>query len=239
MAEVAICAVGALLADRARAAMLLALAHDNALPASELAARAGVTPGTASAHLNKLLDAGWLTQERYGRHHYYRLVSPEVAALLEAAGLVHVTEKLPRHVARNIDTGDRAIRIARTCYDHLAGRLGVAVTDDLLRRGALEVSGGDFRVTEVGRTLLRERFDIDAALVERRKRSYARRCLDWTERRDHLAGALGAAMCAVWLERGWVRRCGETRALEVTPEGAAVLRDWGIAWLEDSRTEII
>lgn len=227
----AISATGALLADEARSAMLVALAHENALPASELAARAGVTPGTASVHLNKLFDAGWLTQERYGRHRYYRLAVPEVAALLEsAAALAPADGKREWRLPSERNTSSNVLRPARTCYDHLAGRLGVALTDDLLRHGALEADGKDFRVTAAGRALLRERMGIDTDILARRKRVYARRCLDWTERRDHLAGALGAAICAAWLDRGWARRQPDTRALTVTPAGKATLRRWGIAW---------
>lgn len=232
MAEVAISAAGALLADEARAAILVALAEGGALPASELAARARVTPGTASAHLSKLVAAGWLALERYGRHRYYRIAAPEVAALLTSAARAPRAGAAPtkRRAADGSDADANPLRPARTCYDHLAGRLGVAITDDLLRRGALVVEGGDFRVTSAGSDLLRERMGIDTAALARRKRAYARRCLDWTERRDHLAGALGAAVCGAWLERGWARRAPDSRAIEVMPAGVAALRGWGVEW---------
>lgn len=227
-----ISATGALLADPARAAMLVALCGDEtALPASELAGRAGIGAATASAHLAKLMDAGWVAMEQYGRHHYFRLASTNVIALLRqmAAAAPEGSSRLARY-QREPGTEHTPLRSARTCYDHLAGRLGVAVTELLRREDALRADGQDFTLTPTGETLLRDWWGVDAASIRRKKRAFARRCLDWSERRDHLAGALGASVCDTWLERGWVRRRDDSRALDVTPEGVAELQARGMPW---------
>ncbi len=223
-----ISAVGALLADPARAAILLALLGGTALPASDLARRAGITPSTASTHLARLLKAEWVAVERRGRHRHYRIASPRVAALLE-----QVTCLAPRVPVRSLRGQQQAaaLRLARSCYDHLAGQLGVALTEALLRQDVLRVEGSDFALTPEGAAFLRERgVDVPAATGPGRRRVFARRCLDWSERRDHLAGALGAAVFAHWEAQGWITRHDHSRAVALTPQGLVQLPAWGVTW---------
>jgi DNA-binding transcriptional ArsR family regulator len=224
-------AVGALLAEPARAAILLALAGGVALPASELAQRAGVTPSTTSTHLARLLSVGWVAVERHGRNRYYRLASPLVATVLEQ--LARVAPPIPVRSLRGQQQND-ALRLARSCYDHLAGKLGVALADALVRQDVLRVQGSDFVLTPQGKTFLRQH-GVDVPEATRRRRAFARRCLDWSERRDHLAGALGAALFATWTARGWIARQADSRAVRLTPLGVAQLPAWGVAWPLDAR----
>ena len=238
LCEIDISRVGALLADPARAAMLMALCGNIALPATELAARARITASTASIHLTKLVEAGWVTVEQYGRHRYYRLASPQVTALLEQtmsiASLCPVSRsKSEQERSQKVQQAQQILhnelRQARTCYDHLAGELGVALTEALVHRHMLNVEEQDYLLTEQGKTFLAARgVDVNAAAGQRR--AFARRCLDWTERRDHLGGALGATICSTWLERGWAQRSEHGRTLHITPEGIAQLPDWGVTW---------
>lgn len=219
--------IASLAGDPARAAMLHALMDGRALTAAELAKVARVTPQTASQHLSKLAAARLLQVEKQGRHRYHRLASPAVARMMEsimqvAAGLQAVR---PAPV-----TGprDKALRAARTCYDHLAGRLGVALADALVGGGHIELTQDAGLVTDAGLGLF-GRLGIDVAALSaggaRTARVMCRPCLDWSERRPHLAGALGAALCARSLEQGWLRRIAGTRAVTVTPTGQRVFRD--------------
>ena len=214
MAEIA-----ALIGDPARAAMLTGLMDGRALTATELAATAGVTPQTASSHLSRLVDAGLLRVERQGRHRYHRLASPEVARMLE--GIMQVASGLAP--ARPVVVGprDAALRAARTCYDHLAGRLGVAIADALVAGGQLDFDAEAGIVTDRGLALFRG-LGIEAD-TGRRKRVLCRPCLDWSERRPHLAGVLGAALCAHCFDQGWIRRVSASRAVAVTPLGRRML----------------
>lgn len=216
--------IGALLGEPARAAMLDVLMGGRALTAGELAAAAGITPQTASGHLARLTTAGLLAVERQGRHRYHRLAGAEVAQLLE--GLMELAAAGDGRRPRAPQVGPRgaAMRAARTCYDHLAGRLGVAIADGLVARGAVELDDGVGRVTEQGLALLRGYGIEPAAGDGRTARALCRPCLDWSERRPHLAGRLGAAICRHALEQDWVRRLPDTRALQVTPKGRAALR---------------
>ncbi len=226
--DIDISAVGALLADPARAAILLTLLGGVALPAGGLARGAGITPATASAHLARLLKAEWVAVEQRGRQRYYRLASPRVAALLEQVACL-----APRVPARSLRGQQRAaaLRLARSCYDHLAGQLGVALAEALLQQDALRVEGSDFTLTPEGAAFLRERgVDVPAATGPGPRRAFARRCLDWSERRDHLAGALGAAIFAYWEAQGWIARHAQCRAVALTPQGLAQLPVWGITW---------
>jgi DNA-binding transcriptional ArsR family regulator len=218
-------AVGALLADPARTAILVALWGGVAMPASELARVAGVTQSTASIHLAKLLEVGWVAVERRGRHRYYTLASARVATLLEQ--IAQVAPAAPVRSFRGREETD-ALRLARSCYDHLAGQIGVAITDALLKRDALRVLGPDFELTRSGAEFLRER---GVAVPEpSARRVFARRCLDWSERRDHLAGALGAAVFVAWEAQGWVARRANSRSLRLTSDGLAQLPAWGVTW---------
>lgn len=207
-----IATVAALLGDPARANMLTALMDGRALTVSELAQAGGVTIQTASGHLSKLEAAKLLAAEKQGRHRYFRLSGPDVAQVLE--GLMGLAQ---RTGAVRVRTGpkDAALRSARVCYDHLAGERGVALLDRLTRRGLLADAGGPV-LTEAGRFFFRE-YGIDVAALERGRRPVCRACLDWSERRSHLAGALGAAILSSVVERGWAGRDG--RVLTFTPDG--------------------
>ena len=210
----AIAAVAALLGDPARANMLTALMDGRALTVSELAEAAGVALPTASGHLSKLDAAGLLVAEKQGRHRYYRLSGHDVAGVLESLmGLAQRTG------AVRIRTGpkDAALREARVCYDHLAGERGVSLMVGLLERRWIEF-GAVPGLTAAGRTALTDQ-GIDVTGLERGRRPVCRACLDWSERRSHLGGALGAAVLGYTLDRRWARRA-EGRVIAFTPSGA-------------------
>jgi DNA-binding transcriptional ArsR family regulator len=218
--------IGALVGDPARANMLSALMSGQSLTASDLAFHAGVAAPTASGHLGKLSEAGLLRMTALGRHRYYRLASPAVARMLEAIHLVAGDQPLPRR--RLPSSVDAAMRAARTCYDHLAGRLGVALTEALVAQGLLDLDGQPESeagvVTESGRRFLVE-FGIDLTVLARGRRCFCRICIDLTERRPHVAGALGAALCARCFDLGWIARVKDSRAVAVTAAGAAGFRE--------------
>lgn len=204
--------------------MLDALMDGRALTARELAGRAGVAPQTASGHLAKLLEAGLLVAERQGRHRYHRLASADVARLLESIShFIARPDITPRVRTPRIGPRDAALRFARTCYDHFAGRLGVGIADALRTHGHIELDPDGGTVTDSGKAFLRD-FGIDTPPSTRTARIFCRPCLDWSERRHHLAGALGAAIACRCLELGWVKRLDGTRAVAVTPKGQMGLR---------------
>ncbi|MFE7526209.1 ArsR/SmtB family transcription factor [Kitasatospora sp. NPDC057542] len=218
-------AFAALLADPTRAAICTALLDGRAWTAGELARHARVAPSTASEHLSRLIAGGLLAEERQGRHRYVRLATPAVATLIE--DLTAFAESGPATAPRNLGEATRlsAEARARTCYDHLAGRLGVAVSDALLARGLVTEEGG-LAVTGLGRDwLAAQAIELPPRAGRRGGRPVVRSCLDWTERRNHLGGALGAALCRAALDRAWVERIGSGRALRVTPDGSRVLRE--------------
>lgn len=209
--------VAALVGDPTRATILAALMDGRALTAGELAYRAGVTAQTTSGHLARLSAAKLLVVEKQGRHRYHRLASAEVARAIE--GLMALAAAGPaRH--RPVGPRDAALRTARTCYDHLAGRLGVALSDALCARGhvVLAEEGGAASVTDSGAAFL-DTFGI--ALPGGGKRPACRACLDWSERRAHLAGRLGAALCEGAFARGWIARLPDSRAVRITQAGRA------------------
>jgi DNA-binding transcriptional ArsR family regulator len=234
-----IASIGSLVADRARARILLALGDGRALSASVLSDEAGVSASTASAHLSKLVAGGLLMVERHGRHRYFRLAGPEVAELIET-----LARLAPAAPVRSLRQGTRAqaVRFARTCYDHLAGMLGTSVMACLLEDEL--ITGGD-GVFDPGRVhedrLSAPGFDVDYRLTDRgveelsafgidfdalpRRRPLIRYCVDWSEQRHHLAGSLGAALAERMFELDWVRRTRRGRALLVTDEGFAGLRE--------------
>ncbi|MGW1172738.1 ArsR/SmtB family transcription factor [Kitasatospora sp. NPDC002543] len=222
-------AFAALLADPTRAAICVALLDGRAWTAGELARHARVAPSTASEHLSRLTAGGLLAEERQGRHRYVRLASPAVATLIEDLTAFAESDyragpaTAPRTLAEATRT-NAEVR-ARTCYDHLAGRLGVAVSDALLARGLVTEEGG-LAVTGRGREWLAEQaIELPARADRRGGRPVVRSCLDWSERRHHLGGALGAALCRTALDRAWVERIGSGRALRVTPDGGRALRE--------------
>ncbi|MFC7304709.1 ArsR/SmtB family transcription factor [Streptomyces monticola] len=213
-------AVAGLLADATRASFCWALLDGRAWTAGELARHAGVSAPTATGHLHQLVRGGLLAEERQGRHRYVRLAGPHVAELLESlASMAPDRPSPPRSLSAS--GRRRALAHARTCYDHLAGTVGVAITDGLTRRGFLEWGHG-LRVTGAGEAWFGE---LGITPWKDTRRPPVRSCLDWTERRPHLAGALGAALCRHAFDAGWILPVGTTRAVALTATGRGALRD--------------
>ncbi|HEX3316587.1 MAG TPA: helix-turn-helix transcriptional regulator [Solirubrobacteraceae bacterium] len=214
--------VGSLVADPKRAKMLLALLGGEATSASALADAAGASRSLASAHLRKLVDGGLVSVEPQGRRRLYRIAGQPVADALE--GLIRLS---PPTAVRSLRDANRKenLRRARLCYDHLAGVLGVAVTEALVGRGALAPRDGGFAVTRDGGAVMAE-IDVDVEALERGRRPLTRACMDWTERRPHLGGALGAAMTSSFLGRRWIEHGSAGRIVRVTPAGRRGLRAW-------------
>ncbi|MGE3855565.1 MAG: ArsR/SmtB family transcription factor [Dehalococcoidia bacterium] len=213
--------VASLMAHPTRAAILAALVGGAALPAGQLARIAGVTASTASEHLARLVEGGLLAVVSTGRHRYFRLAHPGVAHAIEALAAAApapapVATRLPRGVSEEM-------RLARSCYDHLAGVLGVAVCDALIAQGVLVPGDRALALTTAGEARL-EALGVDVASARARKRRFSPTCVDWTERRFHLAGALGAAFLDRCLEAQWVARRPEGRTLRVTVAGRRALR---------------
>jgi DNA-binding transcriptional ArsR family regulator len=204
--------VAALIGDPTRIAILAALAGGHALPAGELARLAGVRPATATAHLRRLVDGGLVVVRAQGRHRYHELAGPGVAAAVEA--LAHLAPARPVRSLR-ADRAARTLTEARTCYDHLAGRRGVQLRECLLRAGALAAAGDrDHRLTALGRDRLAA-LDLDPDELTASRRMLARDCVDWTQRRPHLAGALPAALTSRFVALGWLAPASG-RGLRVT-----------------------
>jgi DNA-binding transcriptional ArsR family regulator len=218
--EGSLAAVAGLVADAARARMLVALLDGRAQSATELALAAEVAPSTASAHLARLLEGGVLAVERQGRHRYYRLAGAAAAALLE--GLGGFAALRGAETPRRFGTQDPALRRARLCYDHRAGERGVRLFEELRAAGLLAGDDG-CALTAEGEERLAA-FGVDFARLRRSRRTFARPCLDWTERRSHLGGALGAELFARLDERGGIERTFGSRAVVVTPAGERMLR---------------
>jgi DNA-binding transcriptional ArsR family regulator len=223
--------VAALVGDTARATMLAALMGGQSLTGTELAYAANITRSTASGHLAKLVNARLIVVNRKRRFAYYRIASPLVAAMLESIKQVAAIETPPRHRPRS--ARDDALCFARTCYDHLAGRLGVALADAMVASGQVELAKDGGLMTDTGMELLRKLgIDVDgpSRVSNRRGRVLCRPCLDWSERRPHLAGAVGAALCTLSFDKGWVRRIEGTRAVAITPNGQRSYRElFGVA----------
>jgi DNA-binding transcriptional ArsR family regulator len=240
--EVDVAGVAALFADSTRARVLMALVDGRALPASVLAGEAGVTPQAASAQLARLLDAGMLAVERSGRHRYYRIASPQVVTVLEALAPLAAVEPV-RSLRQS--TRAAALREARTCYDHLAGRLGVRLTQALIDRDVLSPADGipDTRRRpgdQLSSQLPYQPYGLGDGAADvlsdlgvpadrilgddRSRRPLLRFCLDWTEQRHHLAGRLGAELLIRFADAGWVTRSPHRRAVQLTSAGRDVLR---------------
>jgi DNA-binding transcriptional ArsR family regulator len=207
--------LGALLGDPARANILAALIDGRALTATELAAIAGVAPQTASGHLARLTRSNLLALDKQGRHRYYRLASPLVGSMLESVMAVAAVQLPPRKAGPS--RLDEAMRAARTCYDHIAGRLGVAISDALIARGCIVLAEDGGEVTAAGADFLAA-FGAEVTPSGTR-RVFCRPCLDWSERRWHIAGAVGAALCKRCIDLHWVTRADNTRALTITAKG--------------------
>lgn len=211
--------IAALIGDQTRAEVLTALMADQALTATELADVAGVTKQTISAHLAKLLDAGLVAVECQGRHRYFRLADHDVAHLLESLmGVAFRTGALRVRASPR----EPALRKARACYDHLAGELGVRIYESMLQQGALKNGADGLRLTASGRRLF-ERLGIDTDALETQRRTFCRACLDWSERRHHLAGTLGAALLTRILALDWARRVKGSRVVSFTAAGEQAL----------------
>jgi DNA-binding transcriptional ArsR family regulator len=208
MAEIA-----ALVGDPARANILSTLFDGRALTATELSYAARVTPQTASGHLAKMTQAGLLSVLKQGRHRYYRLATPLVAQMLESIMAVAASAP-PRYRPRTAQ--EDKLRVARTCYDHFAGKLGVSIADALCERKHVILSDDGGEVTEAGLTFLKE---LGATFPAQTRRPFCKHCLDWTERRFHLSGVVGAAITTRCFDLGWVRRERNPRALQITPKG--------------------
>jgi len=220
--EVDVAVPARLMAEPARAAMLNALLSGEALAAGELARVAGISPATASEHLAQLRAGGLVTVVATGRHRYYRMASTDVAHAIEALGLI--SPPRPIRSLRQSRT-DRAMSLARTCYDHLAGRIGVAIHDRLIDDGLLATSSDGYWLTDTGQRRL-DALGVDLTAAQASRRVFARACLDFTERRPHLAGGLGAVLCEQLIGLGWfVRRGPGERALRLTDLGRRALHD--------------
>jgi len=214
--------IGALLGDQARADALTALMADRALTATELAAIAGVTKQTMSAHLSKLLAASLVAVDQQGRHRYFRLADEDVGALLESLMGVAFRTGAVRLVS---SAREPALRKARVCYDHLAGELGVLAYESLLRNDALTLSQQGLCLSASGLTWFKKA-GIDTDLAVRQRRTYCRPCMDWSERRYHLAGSLGAALLSRVCGLGWAKRETASRVVRFTPHGERQFREW-------------
>jgi DNA-binding transcriptional ArsR family regulator len=211
--------IASLLGDRARSLMLWYLLDGRAYTATELAICADVSPQSASNHLKKLVDADILKVEKQGRHRYYRFASPDAAYAIESLANLLPSEKesLKKEIPDPIGAA-----YARTCYDHLAGRLGVRITDALLDKGFIKTAGEKYDITEDGIDWF-ESLDIDITILKSKRRSFAHPCLDWTERRHHLAGALGAALLDKMISKGWIRKQRNSREVDITYVGQKML----------------
>lgn len=240
-----IAAIGSLLADPGRCAVLLALDDGRALPASLLAAEAGVSPATASSHLGKLVAAKLLTVERHGRYRYFRLAGPDVGELVEV-----LTRLAPAKPVRSLRQSARAqaVRVARSCYDHVAGRLGVALMATMIEREQLTGGDGtfdpdradrdrrtgyghdvDYHLTHAGHAFLTE-FGVTLP-----PRPVVRYCIDWSEQRHHLSGGIGRSLFTRLLDRDWLQRSPTNRALRITGAGRAGLANTFAIELEPGR----
>lgn len=220
-ADLRIAEIAALIGEPVRANILSALMSGRALTAGELVQAAGVSPQTTSGHLGKLTDGRLLSCVKQGRHRYYRIASPRVAEMLEGIMAV-VADAPPRH--RPPSKLDDAMRVARTCYDHFAGKLGVGIANSLCAHGQIVLTDDGGEVTESGFALF-EKFGGDLNTAQNRRRVFCRPCLDWTERRPHIGGSVGAVLAQRCFDLGWVTRLDGGRALNVTAAGRRGLND--------------
>lgn len=210
-----------LIGEKARAVMLWNLLDGRAYTATELAICADVSAQSASNHLSKLIQANILQVKQQGKHRYYSFSNPEVASVIESmAGLLSLGNE-QREVKRTLP--QPGLRLARTCYDHLAGKLGVEMSEAMLQKGFLTLAHQQYEVTTLGLCWFND-LEIDVTALHRQKRCFARPCLDWSERRPHLAGALGAAILQIMLEKDWVRKVKNSRALLCTAKGQKALK---------------
>ncbi|WP_336992978.1 metalloregulator ArsR/SmtB family transcription factor [Bacillus toyonensis] len=213
--------IAKLIAEPTRAIILECLMNGQALPASELAYMAKVSHPTISSHLSKLVEGNLLNVEQHGRHRYYRLANQEVAEVLEKLGTI-----APIAPVRSLRQSNqlRKVRNARTCYDHLAGELGVKVAEGLINRQLLTLKDGEYTVTEQGKKWFLK-FGINIEKANTKRRIFAKPCLDWSERRYHISGWLGSELANLFFEQGWITKEEQSRAVHLTNEGEKALQD--------------
>lgn len=207
-----------LIGDPARSAILIALLEGKALTAGELARQANISPQTASSHLHKLIEGGLIIANAQGRHRYYHLANSEVAHALEALALL-----VPKPLF-NLSQPLKDIQYARSCYDHLAGRLGVIITQALLKQKLIKLDDKNYKLTSAGEHFFTE-LEIDIKNIKTQRRRFAYPCLDWSERVHHLAGSLGSSILSLLLEKRWVLRAKEGRTLYLTDQGKFKLNE--------------
>ncbi len=213
--EPSMASIGALIGSPARAAILAILFDGRALTATELAQAANVSAPTTSEHLSKLVTGGLIVCEKHGRHRYYKIAGSEVAEALEP--LVHLVRDRPVP-ARSMSPETKAIRKARLCYDHIAGHLGVLITSALVDRGYLVPTEHNYDLSDAGEAFFTD-LGIDIPETKSKRRLFAPQCLDWSERKPHFAGALGAAFTDHAFKLNWIKRAKRRRIIEVTPKG--------------------
>ncbi|MCU4989576.1 metalloregulator ArsR/SmtB family transcription factor [Bacillus cereus] len=213
--------IAKLIAEPTRAIILDCLMNNQALPASELAYMAKVSHPTISSHLSKLVEGNLLTVEQHGRHRYYRLANQEVAEVIEKLGTI-----APIAQVRSLNQSNqlKQVRYARTCYDHLAGKLGVEITEKLLASEFIILEEGEYIVTEQGKRWFLN-FGINIETAEIKRRVFAKPCLDWSERRYHISGWLGSAIAKLFFEQEWITKTDKTRAVHLTKKGMKLLKD--------------
>lgn len=212
--------VASLIGDKSRATILYSLMDGRMIPASELAKMARISPQTASSHLGKLVEGGLLTIEAHGRHRYYKLASAEIASVLE--GLAVIAPSMQVKSLRESDQS-KQLHYARTCYDHLAGKAGVALAERLVAMNVIEKES--YRLTENGFHILQQ-FGVHLNRNAKSKRPLCRQCLDWSERRYHVAGIVGAAITTRLFELTWIKRIPSTRAVVITEAGKSGLTEF-------------
>ena len=220
VAEPDITNIAALLADPSRATMLVALLGKDAMPATELAHKAYISPQTASSHLSKLVAGNLIAVERHGRHRYYRLANEDVGRFIETLATIAPPPRVPSD--SDLDEDAKAIRYARTCYDHLAGKVAVQITNSLEQQGLLMKSGKNYEVTPAGEKWFK-RLRIDVVKLQQARRPFALQCLDWSERQCHMAGLLGAALLDRFFALNYIARGRSARSVRITHEGKKAL----------------
>ncbi len=210
--------VAALIGDTVRAKILWALLDGRAYTATELAVYADTTPSNISMHLIKLVKAELLTVESQGRHRYYNYARPDISFAIEA-----LANLIPKgNPGKMAITESKPVEYCRTCYDHLAGKVGVLLTDSLLKHQLIHKQNNDFEVSQRGIAWFTS-VGIDLNIVRKRKRSFAKSCLDWSERRHHLSGSLGAALLDNMISNDWMRKSRNSRAVIITSKGSTAL----------------
>ncbi|RAS71695.1 ArsR/SmtB family transcription factor [Priestia endophytica] len=213
--------IATLVSESSRAAILTVLLDGRFHPVNELAYMAGIKPQTASFHLTKMMNANVVAVEKQGRHRYYGILNEEVAQVMES--LLSLAPPVEVKSLKQA-TEEKQIRFARTCYDHLAGSLGIQLKDSLIEKGFLSEEQNEFLITEEGHEFFKA-LQIDMGKARKKRRSFSPKCLDWSERRHHIAGSLGNVILEKLLELNWIQRLPNTRAIKITSEGKRGLKE--------------